>query len=72
MSERKESKCPTCYHGYLPLDQKARSAIRNKENVNWNNGDWLVCTDCDGTGTFIVYEHLVVSSVIIPVDGLRK
>jgi len=73
MSERKETPCVTCLGtGYLPLNERAREAISNREKVSIHNGDWLVCTDCDGTGTFVMYEHLVAPSVPIFLNGLRK
>lgn len=59
MSQRKESPCPTC-----------RTSVR--KGLLWLRGtDYLECPDCQGTGTFVCYERLVVPPRSILVPGLK-
>lgn len=57
--ERKERRCVSCSgHGLIPIDSIAIACLRNGLRAGMC-GDWIVCEDCGGTGTFVVYEHKI-------------
>lgn len=71
MSQRKESRCPSCLgEKLIPLDRPARQCIR-KGLARGTCGDWLECPDCGGTGTFVMYEQRITPPKHIAVHGLN-
>lgn len=64
--------CPTCYGGLIPLNHAARVVVRKGMKAG-TAGDWVECTDCQGTKGVEIMERLITPTArSLVVNGLRK